>query len=248
MIFLHGFRGSHRGLMTTAERLPGVRVIIPDLPGYGESEPLRVPHDFQHYAGWIREFTQALNIKRYILAGHSYGASLALVAAGQLATSIERVVLVEPVISAKTWTSRIGEWYYRTATHLPPRPRQWWIVNRVANRITTELLTTLRDRAAKQQLVHDERENLRYAIPHVEIESFLGFYHTDFQNAAASVKNPTLVVAGTHDQMTPLPTIRQLQSAIPGSQLVVLTGAGHFAPMETPTDLAQSISIWLQDD
>ena len=40
VVAVHGFRGEHHGLEPVVAHLPGVRVIMPDLPGFGETPPL----------------------------------------------------------------------------------------------------------------------------------------------------------------------------------------------------------------
>ena len=40
MVTVHGFRGEHHGLEPVIAHLHGVRVINPDLPGFGESTPM----------------------------------------------------------------------------------------------------------------------------------------------------------------------------------------------------------------
>ncbi len=40
VIAVHGFRGEHHGLEPVLAYLPEVRVVAPDLPGFGESAPL----------------------------------------------------------------------------------------------------------------------------------------------------------------------------------------------------------------
>lgn len=57
VLAVHGFRGEHHGLEPVVAHLPGVRVIMPDLPGFGETAPLpgRV-HDIDAYAAWLTEF------------------------------------------------------------------------------------------------------------------------------------------------------------------------------------------------
>ena len=40
IVFVHGFRGDHHGLEPIAAHLPGLRVIAPDLPGFGASDAL----------------------------------------------------------------------------------------------------------------------------------------------------------------------------------------------------------------
>nr|BFF14075.1 hypothetical protein GCM10025699_53780 [Microbacterium flavescens] len=39
VVAVHGFRGDHHGLEPVVAHLTGVRVIMPDLPGFGESSP-----------------------------------------------------------------------------------------------------------------------------------------------------------------------------------------------------------------
>src|SRR3546814_8899764 len=60
VIAVHGFRGEHHGLEPVVAYLPDVRVISPDLPGFGESAP--VPgrtHDLDLYAEWLNAFAGA---------------------------------------------------------------------------------------------------------------------------------------------------------------------------------------------
>ena len=58
---MHGFRGEHHGLEPVVAHLPEVRVISPDLPGFGETPPLPGrTHDIDAYAGWLRGFVAAV--------------------------------------------------------------------------------------------------------------------------------------------------------------------------------------------
>ena len=73
IVAVHGFRGEHHGLEPVVAHLPSVRVISPDLPGFGETAP--VPgrtHDLDLYAKWLREFAAAVAPGSVIL-GHSFG-------------------------------------------------------------------------------------------------------------------------------------------------------------------------------
>src|SRR5699024_7395855 len=73
VIAVHGFRGEHHGLEPVLAFLPELRVIAPDLPGFGETEPLPSGvHDLQAYAQWLREFAAAVAPGAVIL-GHSFG-------------------------------------------------------------------------------------------------------------------------------------------------------------------------------
>ena len=92
MIFLHGFPGRHKGLVGVAKNFPDRRIVIPDLPACGASEPLPVAHSLKNYAVWLNDFLAALSIKRAIVVGHSFGARVALRFAVDHPRKIERLV------------------------------------------------------------------------------------------------------------------------------------------------------------
>jgi len=52
LVMIHGYRGNHHGLEAIAAGLTRYRVLIPDLPGFGESEPLAAEHSVENYAIW----------------------------------------------------------------------------------------------------------------------------------------------------------------------------------------------------
>src|SRR5579859_6659282 len=61
VLAVHGFRGTHHGLLRIVDHLPHVRVIMPDLPGFGESAPLAdAAHDIGGYTAWLGALADAL--------------------------------------------------------------------------------------------------------------------------------------------------------------------------------------------
>src|ERR1700709_2349077 len=75
IVAVHGFRGEHHGLEPVVAQLRGVRVISPDLPGFGESTPMTAAgHDIDGYARWLTEFVAALALQADpVILGHSFG-------------------------------------------------------------------------------------------------------------------------------------------------------------------------------
>ncbi len=57
--------------------------------------------------------------------------------------------------------------------------------------------------------------------------------HTAYDHLP-EVKVPTLIVAGTHDTFTPYWLSEEMQSRIPGSELLTVPGGTHVAPIEHP--------------
>ncbi|WP_244303352.1 alpha/beta fold hydrolase [Leucobacter coleopterorum] len=61
LILVHGFRGDHHGLDAiargVAKALPGVRTVVPDLPGFGETPAIpNREHNIDLYGEWLRAF------------------------------------------------------------------------------------------------------------------------------------------------------------------------------------------------
>jgi len=107
LLMVHGYRGDHHGLEPVVAHLDGVRVISPDLPGFGETPPLRADgapegtegataeHTLDAYADWVTAFADAVAPGAPIL-GHSFGSIVVAAAvAGELETP--RVILVNPI-------------------------------------------------------------------------------------------------------------------------------------------------------
>ncbi|MBW8872959.1 MAG: alpha/beta fold hydrolase, partial [Leifsonia sp.] len=85
LVLVHGFRGDHHGLEPVVAQLDGIRLVSPDLPGFGASTPLtEAAHDIDGYGRWLSEFVAALELSgRVVLLGHSFGS---IVVAASLAT------------------------------------------------------------------------------------------------------------------------------------------------------------------
>src|SRR5690349_12893899 len=54
ILVIHGFRGDHHGLLRVADQLPEMRIIMPDLPAFGSSEPfIEDEHSVERYGKFI---------------------------------------------------------------------------------------------------------------------------------------------------------------------------------------------------
>lgn len=60
----------------------------------------------------------------------------------------------------------------------------------------------------------------------------------DSRDILASIDVPTAVVVGSADMLTPPPMSEALAAGIPGSDLVILHGAGHLSNLESPKEFA----------
>lgn len=61
----------------------------------------------------------------------------------------------------------------------------------------------------------------------------------------SEITRPTLIVAATDDRVRSLEEAEELHAAIPQSELVLVEGAGHMAPLEAPDQLVRIIESWI---
>jgi pimeloyl-ACP methyl ester carboxylesterase len=60
-----------------------------------------------------------------------------------------------------------------------------------------------------------------------------------------SIKCPTLVICGTHDQRTPPGCAWEIASAVEGAELHLLAECGHCSPIEDPAAVNSLLDAWL---
>lgn len=68
----------------------------------------------------------------------------------------------------------------------------------------------------------------------------------DSRDMLPDIDVPTIVVCGREDRLTPPAYAEEMAKAIPGADLLVLSGAGHLAPMERPYAVTRTLRGWLQ--
>jgi pimeloyl-ACP methyl ester carboxylesterase len=71
---------------------------------------------------------------------------------------------------------------------------------------------------------------------------FLACDEFDIRDRLEEIRQPTLIVCGTDDQMTPVRQAQFLVSGIPNSMLKLIPNAGHMVMLEQPQMVAAAIS------
>ena len=99
LVLVHGSPAEGRAWGRAARHLQGFRLLTPDLPGYGGSDPLREGTGTAGMADAVAAVIDAAATDRRAVwvAGHSYGGNVALHAALARRERIAGLVLFEPV-------------------------------------------------------------------------------------------------------------------------------------------------------
>ncbi len=250
LLLVHGFRGDHHGLEPVVAYLPGIRVVSPDLPGFGASDPLPdSPHDLDAYARWLTAFAEAVAPGAVVL-GHSFGSIVASAAVAQgLATP--RLVLVNPIGAPalegpRGVLTRLAVFYYRLAAKLPKRAGESLLRNGLIVRVMSISMAKTHDRDLRR-FVHAQHDAYfsDFRDRDVLLDAFIASVSHDVREFAPSITIPTLLVAAVRDDITPIEAERTLRGLFPQGQLVEIADVGHLIHYETPQQAADAIRGFL---
>jgi len=95
VLAVHGITASHLTWRWLADRLPGSRVIAPDLRGRARSNALPGPYGLRRHADDLARLLDAQHVDRAVVVGHSMGAFVAVWLADRHPDRVESLVLVD---------------------------------------------------------------------------------------------------------------------------------------------------------
>lgn len=253
ILLVHGFRGDHHGLESIAARLPGFTVIVPDLPGFGISTPLKRKHDIAGYSAWLRELVAAPEFSTQpVILGHSFGS---IIVAAALADGLdaERVILVNPIAAPalsgpRGVLTRLAVFYYKVGAWLPQRLGFAWLRLALVTRFISITMAKTHHRGLRRW-IHDQHHRYFGAFSNraVVVEAFEASVSNDVSEFAAQITPPTLLIAGDRDDITPVAAEQRLATLIPDARLVILHGVGHLIHYERPVEAARAITTFVAE-
>ena len=98
ILLLHGFAAGKDNWIRFAKHLTkDYRVVIPDIPGFGESSRIQSErYDMENQLTRIARFTEVLKLERFHLAGNSMGGTLAALYAARYPRKVATLALLAP--------------------------------------------------------------------------------------------------------------------------------------------------------
>lgn len=69
-----------------------------DLPSFGSTSPLQGNPDIPDYTDFVHSFTQKLKLKKFILAGHSFGGQITLDYSLKFPEDLNSIILIAPAV------------------------------------------------------------------------------------------------------------------------------------------------------
>jgi len=246
VLLVHGLPGTAEDWNAVTALLPGRRTIAVDRPGFGYSGGGYVPFDRQ--LSTLAALMSRLGIARAVIAGHSYGGTLALGFAERYPSRVAGLALVD----AAGGGMKIG-FSNKLQAHLV-QVMQAPVIRQVANATFGQLMLTFTassgdDRAFSPQRVDPAHRHRLLAInmTHGNLEAFAGEQLAatgvirQIGAGMGAIHTPAIVLQGDRDKLVDPRFGRRIAATLPGAKLHLLHG-GHMQPYTHPFAVAAAIS------
>ncbi len=216
LIVIHGGGNSARAWLKNIEALAkSYTVYVPDLPGFGYTEPIRGNYFVPDLVDFIDAFARSLGLGRFHLVGHSLGGAIALSYVLKFPFKVTKLVLVSSLSLGK----EIALW-----VRLLSQPA----VSRHIGRAVMFVLKMVK------RLVDALLPSMGFMMPLSEASLYWGSCISTVKEQALNLAHrlsevvvPTLVVWGGRDPILPVKHAYAAAELIPDCRLKVFKKSGH---------------------
>jgi len=237
LLLAHGFIGSLENFHTWGPAFAtDRRVLIPDLPGCGETEAGTGPFSVASHAEFLHAFADRLGLGEHDVGGICLGATVALEYASRWRERVARLVLHTPIYSPRT----IRVAFKRQVRAFTAAPVFWCVDRLRRSRTVSDLY--------KRFLVegpgvdpYDAQvnfDNQLRADGRVARDWLRDGITRDYRDFLGSWRKPALVVVAADDRIVDVEGIRNLHALMPQAEIRVIESAGHGW---TPTLIAAQV-------
>ena len=238
VILLHGLGGNSSNWTLNLGALAArYRVIAPDQIGFGKSDKPVINYRVATYVDFLDRFYSQLKIERATLVGNSMGGWIAALYAASHPQRVERLVLVDAAGFAPP-----KDFDVKQLAGLNPSTREG--MRELAKRVfyNRELFTS--DAAIDLMLTQRMTAGDGYTIQSL-IES-IARNEDMLDGKLSSVKQPTLIIWGREDGLTPLAEFgERFRREIPGAEFLVFDKCGHVPMVEKATEFNAALLKFL---
>ena len=226
LVLLHGFIGDGRVWRRQIEGLSrDFDVIAWDAPGCGQSSDPDEHFSMARFADCLAGLLEYAGVPYAHVLGLSWGGTMALEFYRRHRDSVLSLILADTYAG---WTGSLGEEaaaqrLARCLRESEMRAAEWvpqWVPDAFSG-------------AADQALL-DELASIMSDFHPAGFRAMSRALALDFREILPLIEVPTLLLWGDDDKRSPLSNGALMRDSIPGSQLVVIPGAGHVSNMEQP--------------
>ncbi len=235
VVLIHGLGGRAEDWRALEPYLvrAGYRVYMPDLIGYGRSaQPRNFSYSVRDEAAAVVDFLNNMGLQRVDLGGWSMGGWVVQLVAARHPERVKRLMLfdsaglfVHPTWNLNLFTPTTPAQLDRLNALLMPDPP------RIPGFVTTDIL-----RVSKES---------GWVVQRAMAQMLTGRDVTD--NLLPQLKMPVLLIWGADDHIIPLAQGETMHRLVSQSQLDVIPGCGHLAPLQCTLSVGPQVLKFIED-
>ena len=228
LLILHGWGSNSERWQKVGELLAGkgIKVIIPDLPGFGGSQRPSMAWGLDDYCEFIQEFIKLLNLEKFYLLGHSFGGALAVKCSLKFPEKIDELFLVSAACfrrsSFKKKLLYIISKIFKVFSFIPFVKKAFY-----------KFIVGESDYPYTQGIMKD---------------IYLKIIKEDLSDILLQVQVPTTIIWGEKDDVTKIEDAHLINEKIKGSRLEIIPDADHDLNTKAPKELSESIKQFLKTE
>lgn len=234
LVVIHGGSNGARAWRKNVEELSArYTVYVPDLPGFGRSQPINGDYYIPELVEFVDGFSRSLDLESFHLMGHSLGGGVALSYTLEHPHKVKKLVLVNSLCLGKEIA--------------------WWVrflsIPAICRSVGTAVLAILR---GVKWLVGKLFATVEFVIPFSKTSMALGSCVTTIQEQTpvllhrlSEIMVPTLVVWGAKDPIVPARQAYAAAELIPDCQVKVFEEAGHSVYREKLAEFSSLLTSFL---
>jgi pimeloyl-ACP methyl ester carboxylesterase len=229
IVFLHGSGDSAGVWDGVIARLGNYQCLALDLPGHGALANVPGPEHMSvaDYAAAVRDELDRRGLASVALIGHSLGSAIALRLAVDTPAMVSRLGLVGAGARLRVLPALLAS--ARDGSAADPR------------------LSELEVAPGHEALAAGWKQRRPPNAPGMLYRDLAACDAFDMMSELERVGQPTLVLAGEADRLTPPKYATYLRDHISGARLVLIPRAGHYLMLEVPDATAEALRRWISD-
>ena len=242
ILLLHGISNFNRAWAPQIAPLveAGYRVIVPDMPGHGASDPRDRVTTVDDLADAMLALLDLKGIGAADICGVSLGGMVGMTMALRAPERVNRLVVADSAARFDTDFHKTMVAAWRSVFLEEDGP-----VKRLARTWPMLVNETFRETLEGQRVFEEALVNARHASGLSYAYVCDGLIRFDIEDRLPEIARPTLVLVGSEDHMLTPEVNRAIAGRIPGAAFEQIEGGAHLANLDTPDSFNEALLLFL---
>ena len=254
IFLLHG-GGVDSAMLSWKEIIPLLsdeyRVIVPDLPGYGDSDKIKGEYSLKFYTEILKAFIEKLSDGPIVFVGISLGGGISI------NLSLNYPELIKILVPLDAWglfkklpRHRLLYWFVHSRLNdnlnalvckfpsiikFSLRYNLFGDKSKISNELVCEIIEAMKKPDADRAFISFQRSEIKKEG-----------VATDLFSRLNEIKIPVLLVHGSLDKLIPLEGAVQASKIIPNCEIYIMQGCKHWPAKERPQEFAAVLKSYIK--